>query len=221
MVQYSVLPVATFVLGISAGVAGAVAVIPTSYDMPNGYAGDFKYYDESYSGEGRKQFEGFALTGGLGDLVDGYIETKNWDDPSVEPAGGAGPYVGWERIHPTIVFHFSETIRFASMTFWLDDRNGQKGVAVPESITVNGVNRLVPDPVGEAAFGYTFDLAGVTTNTLTAQIFRSDDWVFLSEVTFNSAAVPVPPPETPPVPLPATAIALLTGLLGLLGLRRT
>ncbi|SPH17055.1 hypothetical protein DEA8626_00569 [Defluviimonas aquaemixtae] len=181
----------------------AATVLPTSYDMPNGNSGFFTYFDDSYNGSGNPSLSGDQLSGGLGQLTDGTIATQSWNST----AGSHLPYVGWLNVDPVITFNFATNLSFNSMTFYFDDTNGVGGVSQPASVTVNGVNQIVPTNPGSTPFSFTFDLNGATTNTLTASITRQTQWVFLSEVTFD--AVPAP------IPVPAALPMLLAGLGGL------
>ena len=200
-----------------AGAAQALPtqVTPTSYDAPNGFTGSFNYWDDSYDGSGSTTTDGAALTGGLGDLTDGVIATDNWF--VVEAPDGPGPYVGW-TVDPILTFRFAKAYDFTAMTFYLDDSNGLNqygtagGVNPPSSITVNGVNYVVPDPASGAPFAFTVDLTGLSTDTITSTLFRSDIWVFLSEVTFTA--------DVPTVPLPAGVVLLGSAVAGLGMLRR-
>ena len=160
-----------------------------------------------YNGTGSTTTSGAALSGGTGDLTDGVIATGNWN------AGDAPKYVGWVIINPTITFTFAQSHDFTSATFYFDDSNGAGGVSQTGSVSINGSNRSVPTNPGSAPFSFTFDLTGTSTDTLTTQLFRSNSWVFLSEVTFDAAA-------PSPVPLPAAGGMLLLGLAGFGALRR-
>lgn len=196
---------------MTAGAASASTLTPVSYDMPNGSAGSFTYFDGSYSGSGDKSIAGAALSGGLGDLTDGVIATQNWHaQPSL--------YVGWQS-DPIITFHFDQVYAFNSITFHFDDSNGLGSVFQPSSVNVNGVGYSVPENPGPAPFAFTADLAGLQAGSLSVQIFRAPNstWVFLSEVSFDGA-VPTGAPVAA-VPLPAGGL-LLIGALGALRLMR-
>ena len=207
-----VLAAAVAVIGAT-GMASAATVSPTSYDMPNGNTGSYNYWDDAYTGSGDNTVNGAALSGGLGDLTDGIIATRNWN--FVEgPRGPHGPYVGWVHVNPVITFNFDAVQSFNSMTFHFDDADGYGGVSQPGSVTVNGVNAVVPTNAGPDPFSFTFDLSGVTTDTLSATIFRSNAWVFLSEVTFDAEMSAVPVPAS----LPLLAVGL--GGLGLMARRK-
>lgn len=203
------------VASVCAAQAFAAPVTPVSYDMVNGWSGSFNYWDDSYSGSGNTQANGAALSGGTGDLTDGYIETQNWN--LVEgPRGPNGPYVGWLNINPTIDFTFDKVYDFLSVTFWVDDSDGTGFVFQPGSVTVEGVNYLIPTNPGSAPFSYTVDLTGYSGSTLSTQLFRGSPfgsgWIFMSEVSFEVAA--------PAVPVPASGLLLVAGLGGIAALRR-
>jgi hypothetical protein len=188
----------------------AAQVLPTSYDMQNGETGSYQYWDESYSGAGNPSVSLSPLSGGTGDLTDGVIATDNWS--VVEAPAGPGPYVGWFRIDPIITFDFAAVTSFTSMTFHFDDSNGSGGVAPPASVSVNGgaYGGPVIDDANPAPFAHVVDLTGLTTDTITAQIFRQPGrWIFLSEVTFDADI------GGAQVPLPAGVLLLGTALAGL------
>jgi MYXO-CTERM domain-containing protein len=171
-----------------------VFVSPTSYNMPNGFSGSFNYWDENYTGSGNKTTDGAALSGGLGDLTDGILAADNWN--IVEAPAGNGPYVGW-TIDPLITFNFASPISFQTVQIHFDDSNGNGGVSAPASVSINGTNFLVTDPAGSAPFLQSFNVAplNLTTSQLNIQLFRSNTWVFASEVRFITATASGVAPE--------------------------
>lgn len=189
-----------------AGHASAAAVIPLSYDMPNGNSGSYNYWDEIYTGSGCATCDGAALSGGLGDLTDGVIAANNWYVD--EAPNGNGPYVGWST-DPTITFHFAPLTMINSITIWFDDSNGAGGVSAPASFDINSVNYAVTDPAGSAPFSFTASGLGFVGDTFTLKVNRSNSWVFVSEVAFDGRAAGA-------VPEPASWSLMIAGF-GLIG----
>jgi len=112
-----------------------------------------------------------------------------------------------------ITFNFASTFDFTSMTLYFDDADGTGGVSQPGQINVNATPYGIPDNPGPAPFSVTLNLSVLAaTNQLSVEIFTTNDWVFLSEVTFEGRPAIVP--------LPATGLLLLGGLAGLSALRR-
>jgi len=177
----------------SGSIAAAAPVLPLWYDTLNGHTGSYNYWDESYNGTGNTAADGAPLTGGLGDLTDGIIATTNWFD--AEAPAGNGPYVGWDGIDPTITFYFTGGTTIDSLTIHVDDSNGAGGVSTPRAIRINGTTYSLTDDPGGAPVAFTFSQLAAT-GPLELQLLRDDEnghsWVFLSEVTFQSASVPEP-----------------------------
>lgn len=181
-------------MGISVA-AGAAPISPVSYDTVNGHGsasgGSFNYWDRDYSGAGSvppttapHTTDGETLTGGLGDLTDGVIPTQDWN--LVENLAGSGPYVGWLLTNPVITFHFGSTVSIDTMTLYLADSNFG-GVAPPASVDIDGTNHAIADPAGSDPFSVSFSGLGFSGSSLTIQLFRTNAWIFLSEVTFEGA----------------------------------
>jgi hypothetical protein len=173
--------------------ANAAPVFATSYSMPNGNTGSYNYWDQIYSGAGNVTLDASALSGGLGDLTDGVIAAANWN--VVEAPAGNGPYVGW-TVDPLITFNFAASTTVDALTIYVDDANGFGGVATPLSVKINGGASLaLADPAGAAPTSFTFTGLNAT-GPLTLQLFRRNQWVFMSEVTFDGRASQVPEPVT-------------------------
>lgn len=208
--------ISAIILGTVMFASGAWAVptqvFTTAYNMNNGNSGSFNYWDDSYDGTGVKTADGASLTGGTGDLTDGYIETQAWN--LVEgPSGPNGPYVGWSA-QPNILFHFAQVEDFTTVRFHMDHRTFGD-VAAPSSITINGVNKAVPQPPTFTTFSYDYDRTWLApTNTLSVQMFDGQGpWIFVSEVEFFAE-------RTDPVPLPAGVVLLGSALAGMAAFRR-
>jgi len=176
----------------------AVKVLPSSYDIANGFSGTYPYWDDLYTGAGCKTCDGALLTGGLGDLTDGVIASGNWFVD--EAPAGPGPYVGWGS-NPTITFHFGSVVAIDSITLSVDDSGGSGGVNSPSSITIGATTYPVTDPAGTAPFSFTVSGLGFVGSTLGLVVNRSGPAVFVSEVSFQS-----------PVPELGSAATLLAGL---------
>jgi hypothetical protein len=196
--------------------AAHASLLPTSYDMPNGYGvasgGAFNYWDLNYTGSGSTMTDGAALSGGLGDLTDGFIETDNWFN--VEVAAGTGPYVGWRTDFdgdPTVTFHFGGTALIDSLTVYADDSDGAGGVNLPDAVVINGISYDVDQgAAGTEPKILTFSNLGFSGEALDVKFVSSNAWVFVSEVTFEGSVVPEP----------ASLAALGIGAIALIRRRR-
>lgn len=187
-------------LCLSAAVQAA-QVVPTHYDMPNGYGqssgGSFNYWDAAYDGAGDRLVDFAPLSGGRGDLTDGVTAAESWW--LVENVEGTGPYVGWRDIDVVIDFHFDGPQQFQSLTVWHDDADGFGNVATPSGfvVTVGATSQtfLIDDPAGASPLSTTLALGpGWSGSSLTLQVLYRDSGVMLSEVAFQ--AMPVPEPAT-------------------------
>ncbi len=100
------------VFWLSAVLAGAQTLSPTSYSITNGQLGPsgLLYRDDVYHGNGDKNLDGSPLSGGLGQLSDG--STGCADDPTKDCGSGAGyEWVGW-RDDPTLTITFGQRCDF-------------------------------------------------------------------------------------------------------------
>jgi PEP-CTERM motif len=186
--QTAIATLALLAAGSAAAVAPPSSTAPDSYDMLNGNTGSYNYWDDSYSGAGCLTCDNAALSGGKGDLTDGFIATDNWN--VTEAPAGAGPYVGW-TLDPVITFHWANPVSITSVTFHFDDADGFGGVSAPASVDVDGNLFLIDEPAGSAPFAFTAGIAFSGTDLIVA-VNRRNSWVFLSEVEFNAVAVPEP-----------------------------
>jgi hypothetical protein len=186
--------------------AQAAAILPTSYDMPNGNSGNYNYWDQIYNGTGCVTCDNAALTGGVGDLTDGVIATDNWF--VVEAPAGNGPYVGW-TLNPLITFHFAPGTTIGSMTIYVDDTNGSGGVSTPAGVRING-GPVIPlvDPPSGTPTSYTFNGLNVTGN-LDLEVLRGNSWVFMSEVQFDGESTQAAVPEPATLTLLGSAFAAI------------
>lgn len=179
--------------GLVVLVAGAAAhaddlLTVTRYDMLNGQAGAFSYWDDSYNGSGNTTQDFAPLSGGVGDLTNGVVATQNW---FATPA----PYVGWRDIIPDITFFFDGEVLIDSMTLYLDDSNGNGGVSTPGSfeltIGIVTIQGLIPDGASGAPVVFTFDNIGLSGSTARLRLFDgTGSWVFMSEAQFRGVPTP-------------------------------
>lgn len=201
---------------LAASAAYSSPVNPLSYDMPNGdgvlSGGSFNYWDLNYTGSGNTSLDGDPLSGGLGDLTDGIIATENWF--TTENLDGTGPYVGWRaglNGNPLITFNFASGTVIETLTVFVDDSDGNGGVDLPDAVVINGTSYDVDQfLIGTEPKSFTFSNLGFAGETLTVELITSADWVFASEITFDSE----------PVPEPITMVVLGAGMIGFLRRKR-
>ena len=152
---------------------------PIAYDMLNGEAGAYAYYDDTYDGDGDNTVPLAPLSGGLGDLTDGTIATQHWNLTPV-------PYVGWQTVDPTITFHFDGQVLLGVVRLHLDDM--AFGVFPPTEITLTmGESTIVipvDDPGENVPFALTCAGLGLVGDTLELTLTGAgpDSFVMVSEV---------------------------------------
>jgi hypothetical protein len=173
-----------------------------SYEMFNGdgfaSGGMFNYWDVNYTGAGSTNVDGAPLSGGVGDLTDNIIAPDNWF--TVENLTGTGPYVGWRAAvtpNPLVTFRFATPVFLDSITIYVDDSNGVGGVSPPESIDIGleggpYTNFPTTDPPGSAPLAFTFTGLGLTGSAVDLRFNNRNEYIFVSQVTFNGRAVPEP-----------------------------
>lgn len=183
----------------------AATVTPTSYDMVNGGSGGYTYHDETYNGTGNTSVDYAQLSGGTGDLTDGVIAGNNWPIDNLK-------YVGWRNTNPSITFNFAQSYAFNSVTVYFDDSNGSGGVMPPASIAALGQTLAIDDLASGTPYSVTMSLGGTTTDQIVLDITRKNQWIMVSEVTFDA--------EVAPVPVPASGLLMLAALGGLAARRR-
>lgn len=198
-----------------AGPAAASTIPVASYDMNNGHGqasgGSFNYWDRAYNGTGATTVDDAPLTGGVGDLTDGFAATDFWFN--VENGAGTGPYVGWYspvRTNPAVQFNFSMAWTVEEIRVHVDN-SLIGGVVQPLAYLVNG-NAWAFTPLAQSTFGsITLTGAPVTGSSVSLAFLNQtfDHWIFVSEVELIGT-------HGDPIPEPASGALLLLGL-GLLG----
>lgn len=183
---------------MSMGPSFAAPVVPIAYDMSNGTAATFSFWDDLYSGSGCRTCSGALLSGGLGDLSNGVAATSSWN---VTPA----PYVGWSDFNPTIAYHFGQTVTINSVTFSVD--NPGSGLFGPSSVVIGAQTFPVTLPSTSGPFQFTVSGLGFVGSDLNLTINRTGGWLFVSEISFASAV-----PELGMGELLAAGLALILGV---------
>ena len=186
---------ALFLPLISGLPTGASPVLPTNYIATPGegiaQGGFNNYFDE---------------TGGQ--LTDGILGVNDW---SANLGNGiAYEWVGWRVADPVISFQFSgpATITQVGIDF---NRAESSLIFLPSTVSIGSTDFTVaPDAIADASHGTLFfnGLWSGTTLTINLVDCSSNDWVFVDEISFNTATVPEP-----------SALVLLSIGLGCLTLR--
>ncbi|MEM1402783.1 MAG: PEP-CTERM sorting domain-containing protein [Pseudomonadota bacterium] len=206
----------------SANVSAGLLTVD-SYTTLNGESDSGNtYHDESYNGVGNQAVDKDPLSGGTGDLTDGYIAANSW---AAEELGVAnGPYVGWLDLNPTISFFFADLVKITRVILHADNSRDSSGVSAPRAVRFNAGPEISTNatPVQNTVAAYAFDV-NFTSTTLDLQIFdyesgggapffqgrQSPSWLMISEIQFEGEVVN----PTNQVPLPGTIALLGMGLL--------
>jgi YVTN family beta-propeller protein len=184
-----------------AGTAGVcqlptVPLRPVTYAMPDG--GDGPYRDNTYSGNGCLSCDGAPLSGGLGKLTDGVLGGDDWaSDPKL--------WVGWDIAEPTITFDFGDVKTFGLVR--IHSNNFQTGaVFLWDAVTLDFSN---DGQNFSNAFTYTttdaqkadrtarfidVPVPNIPARFVRARFSHTQQWVFISEFQFRTAAVDTTPP---------------------------
>ncbi|MBL8231839.1 MAG: PEP-CTERM sorting domain-containing protein [Bryobacterales bacterium] len=211
---------------IPATLALCAPITPVSYTMLNGQGvangGILNYWDESYSGSGSTTTDGALLSGGLGQLTDGFIGCSN--DWTVDCGDGAAfRWVAWNTIDPVIVFDFGSLQQFQRISVHTNNV-GVGGVSMWDTalfqFSNDGVN-FSPGVLRTTSAAEKADPNARYLDTNLAESGRyvrisfadgpTNIWVLLSEIQFDGVA---------DVPEPGTALLAAAGLLVLMLRRR-
>ena len=206
--------IAAAAIALTALPATAVQVFSTSYDMINGggqtSGGSANYWDLSYSGSGAASVDGAALSGGSGDLTDGYVPPVYWY--AVESPAGTGPYVGWNQVgqaNPVITFHFAPGTTVTGLNVFVDNTTFG-GVWAPQTILIDGVNTAFSAPTFGTIGWINFTGLNLTGSSHTLELRQyAGKWQFVGEVTFDGSV-------TAGVPEPASWALMIAGF-GMVG----
>eukprot|EP00586_Coscinodiscus_wailesii_P004017 CAMPEP_0172488864 /NCGR_PEP_ID=MMETSP1066-20121228/18567_1 /TAXON_ID=671091 /ORGANISM="Coscinodiscus wailesii, Strain CCMP2513" /LENGTH=409 /DNA_ID=CAMNT_0013256343 /DNA_START=636 /DNA_END=1862 /DNA_ORIENTATION=+ len=183
--------------------ADIIQLVPYRYDMVNGgvmetrNGQELSFWDDTYNPfySSRKTY--VLLSGGKGQLTDGYKELgQSYRDMS-------GPYLGWRWAtccQPDITFFFGKVVVIDEVRISVDDPIDQKGDACrPVEAIIGGKKYPFPSERndGEAAGPYEAvirlgDLKGddggsaVIESQVRITLVSNCDWIFVSEVEFHA-----------------------------------
>ena len=221
-------------VGLStSGVASTITVTSYSMNNGDGQAsgGKYNYWDTIYNGSGNHNQDNAPLSGGTGLLTDGVAATCDWSVSQacadewvgwkINPSAATPPY-STSYGPPSVTFNFASNVNVNSITFNFADDGTYGGVALPTLVTVAMGGNLV-DYTPSCYFctevpngGHDFTLSGLnlTGNDASVTFYETwngvygssggNDWVMLSQVTFNSST-----------PEPGSMLLMATFLLGL------
>jgi hypothetical protein len=164
---------------------------PISYSMQNGQTGAFHYWDDTYNGSGSHATDGAALSGGVGQLTDGYVAAT----PYTVDAGRGPAYewVGWVNIQPTIIFDFGVQQTFKQIGI---HSHNQLDVPLWNSVIIdfsndgstfsNAVNytTTTADKANSVARFINIAVSGASGRYVRLR-FNNNTWMMISEVQFQ------------------------------------
>jgi len=217
--RYALALVVVFLWGWT---ARADVVFPISYTAPNGGAGFFTYYDDTYLSICRLPESGLPfcdinvpytmVSGGTGQLTD--LQTAgnlNWwrlptpwvgwmqhahnldGDPCAEVDPDCFPGLGTE---PVIEFTFETLMEFSLVQIHVDDANNYGGVKPPWKAELSdGITTkefFFFDPPEGVPIWLTMDASGLIGTSLLLKLFFGGAWILLDEVQFFADVVFIP-----------------------------
>jgi len=215
----------------------AAPVTVLSYDMLNGEGHTFSYRDKSYNGSGDPTLSLSPLSNGKGLLTDGMTGitdfTANlgngpayeWVGWAIDPQAGGLP-IDTNDNFATITFKLANAVTLNSISLFINNFGGISGVGIFSSATVsvsndnvNFVNPILFTPNAADIANTTARFVTIPLNEvspfqyvrvhLTHLNATTNNWIFLSEVTFDGTVVTAATPE------PSSVMLSILGLLGL------
>lgn len=169
--------------------AEKIQIFSKHYDMFNGGSkGARSFWDEKYQKESVTLTKNYQwLSGGSGDLTDGYKELESsWKVKNV-------PYVGWNKKYgqiPDIDFFFDGVIAIDEIRISVDNPSSDGSVCHPISAIVGGVKYSFPGPdsvfrAGYAPYEAVIQMdAPIIDDQVRVTLISKCDWVLVSEVEF-------------------------------------
>ena len=199
---------AALLIIFSAATLQAAPVLPDSYSMSNGQAGNWIYQDNTYTNcLGNACNTSLAnLSGGTGKLTDGIVTPDDW-------FGSGQPWrlsaLGWlELVQSDYYILFQRPPEISRLGLYFDNTPGNGDVRIPESVDIAGVNYSVNADGQWGPRWVSFNIPTASFSSLDVTLHHvtgiPNSWIMLGEVSFNTEA------DAGAVPEPATV-----GLLGL------